>query len=215
MHPDGEPRPLIVGVLFIVIGWIYRAQGHLADHGAPGPAAARARAGRASFTVGMLASIGLPGLNGFVGEFLILIGTFLTHRWWAVVATAGVVLAAIYMLWAYQQTFHHEPDPAERQDPRTSAWREGAVVAPLVVLIIFSRRLPEAGARPDHALGEPAACQRRRDRPRRLSSPPWTASVRRRRPAGGPDRPSSSGRRVRPWTSRTCSRSFRTQADSR
>ncbi len=50
----------------------------------------------AVFTVVMLASIGLPGLNGFVSEFLILAGTFLTHRWWAVVATVGVILAAVY-----------------------------------------------------------------------------------------------------------------------
>jgi len=57
----------------------------------------------AVFTVVMMASIGLPGLNGFVSEFLILSGTFLVHRWWAVAATFGVVLAALYLLWAYQQ----------------------------------------------------------------------------------------------------------------
>ncbi len=67
----------------------------------------------AVFTVVMLASIGLPGLNGFVSEFLVLSGTFLTHRWWAVVATVGVVVAAIYLLWAYQQVFHGEVDPAK------------------------------------------------------------------------------------------------------
>jgi formate hydrogenlyase subunit 3/multisubunit Na+/H+ antiporter MnhD subunit len=53
-----------------------------------------------------------------------------------VVATGGVVLAAIYMLWAYQQAFHHEPDPANAQTPDIT-WREAAVVAPLVVLIVF------------------------------------------------------------------------------
>ena len=46
------------------------------------------------FTVAMMASIGVPGLNGFVGEFLILIGTFVAHRWWAVVASHRVVIAA-------------------------------------------------------------------------------------------------------------------------
>jgi len=48
--------------------------------------------------------IGLPGLSGFVSEYLILIGTFATHSWWAVVATFGVVAAALYLLWAYQRS---------------------------------------------------------------------------------------------------------------
>ena len=85
----------------------------------------------------MLASIGVPGLNGFVGEFLILAGTFLTHRWWAVVATVGVILAAVYLLWAYQQAFHGKPEPRDRRDPRTSPGSEGLVLAPLVVLIVL------------------------------------------------------------------------------
>ncbi len=126
---------LIVAVLFIVIGWIYERRGtwqtsELRGLQRPAPVLA------ATFTVGMLASIGLPGLNGFVGEFLILLGTFLTHRWWAVVATAGVVLAAIYLLWAYQQAFHREPDP-QSASTRDLSWREGVVVAPLVVIIFF------------------------------------------------------------------------------
>jgi len=88
------------------------------------------------FTVVMLASIGVPGLNGFVGEFLILAGTFLTHRWWAVVATAGVVLAAVYLLWAYQQAFQGKP-AAESAAVRDLSWREGLVLAPLVILIVL------------------------------------------------------------------------------
>src|SRR6185437_11251054 len=63
----------------------------------------------AFFTVVMLASIGVPGLNGFIGEFLLLAGTFVTHRWYAVVATTGVIVAAVYFLWAYQQSFHGAP----------------------------------------------------------------------------------------------------------
>ena len=69
------------------------------------------------FTLAMMASIGVPGLNGFVGEFLILIGTFVAHRWWAVVATAGVVIAAVYLLWAYQQVFHGEPTEEDTATP--------------------------------------------------------------------------------------------------
>jgi NADH-quinone oxidoreductase subunit M len=88
------------------------------------------------FTLVMLASIGVPGLNGFVGEFLILAGTFLTHRWWAVVATAGVVLAAVYLLWAYQQAFQGKPT-IEAGAVHDLSWREGLTLAPLVILIVL------------------------------------------------------------------------------
>ena len=88
------------------------------------------------FTVVMLSSIGLPGLNGFVGEFLILVGSFLTRRWWAVVATVGVILAALYLLWAYQRVFHGEPDE-DNADVADMTWREGLVMAPLLGLIVF------------------------------------------------------------------------------
>jgi NADH-quinone oxidoreductase subunit M len=125
---------LITAALFLLIGWIYerRRTWQLPElRGLQRPAPVMA----AAFTVAMMASLGLPGLNGFVGEFLILSGTFLTHRWWAVVATVGVVLAALYLLWAYQQAFHHEPDPPVAAT-RDLSWREGAIIAPLVVLII-------------------------------------------------------------------------------
>jgi len=86
--------------------------------------------------VAMMASIGLPGRNGFVSEFLILSGTFLPHRWWAVVATFGVVIAALYLLWAYQQAFHHKPDPANAA-VRDLGWTERVVIAPLLILIVL------------------------------------------------------------------------------
>jgi NADH-quinone oxidoreductase subunit M len=88
------------------------------------------------FTVVMLSSIGLPGLNGFVGEFLILLGSFPTRRWWAVVATVGVILAAVYLLWAYQRVFHGAPDEANAGMPDMDR-RELLVVAPLLAAIVF------------------------------------------------------------------------------
>jgi NADH-quinone oxidoreductase subunit M len=84
----------------------------------------------------MLSSIGLPGTNGFAGEFLILVGSFLTRRWFTVVAAAGVILAALYLLWAYQRVFHGEPDEENATMPDMS-WREGLVMAPLLGLIVF------------------------------------------------------------------------------
>jgi NADH-quinone oxidoreductase subunit M len=96
----------------------------------------------AVFTLVMLSSIGLPGLNGFVGEFLILLGAFNAHRWWAVVAASGVILAALYLLWAYQRVFHGPAhgDNAEMPDLRI---REGLVLAPLLALIVFMGVYPK------------------------------------------------------------------------
>ena len=94
------------------------------------------------FTVAMMASIGVPGLNGFVGEFLVLIGTFVAHRWWAVAAIMGVIAAAIYLLWAYQQVFHGQPT-AEDAKTRDLGWNERLIVAPLIILIVFLGVFPK------------------------------------------------------------------------
>ena len=126
---------IVTAALFLLIGWIYdRRQtwqvSELRGLQAPAPVLAGA------FTVAMLASIGLPGLNGFVSEFLVLSGAFLGHRWWAVVATFGVVLAALYLLWAYQQVFHGKVDLANSRT-RDLSWAERVVIAPLILVIVF------------------------------------------------------------------------------
>ena len=123
------------GALFLLVGLIYerrhtREISELKGLQKPAPILA------AVFTVVMLSSIGLPGLNGFVGEFLILIGSFLTVRWWTVVAALGVILAALYLLWAYQRVFHGEPDEANAKI-RDLKFTEGLVMAPLLGLIVF------------------------------------------------------------------------------
>ncbi len=87
------------------------------------------------FTLLMLATMGLPGLSGFVGEYLILIGTFGTHAWWALAATLGVVASAAYWLWAYQRSFHGAVDATNAELPDVSS-RERAAVVPMVVLIV-------------------------------------------------------------------------------
>jgi len=126
---------LYTSALFILIALLYRRLGTFSVTDMRG-LQRRVPVLAGVFTVVMLASIGVPGLNGFVGEFLILAGTFLTHRWWAVVATAGVVLAAIYLLWAYQQAFQGKPS-IEAGAIRDLTWREGLILAPLVVLIVL------------------------------------------------------------------------------
>ncbi len=126
---------LIVGALFILIGFIYERRGTWQANEMTGlQKVAPVMAGL--FTVVMMASIGVPGLNGFVSEFLVLSGTFITHRWWAVVAVVGVIVAAIYLLWAYQQVFHGVPK-GEDAKMKDLGWPERLVIAPLIILIVF------------------------------------------------------------------------------
>src|SRR4029078_4559824 len=79
---------------------------------------------------------GLPGFSGFVGEFLALLGAFLTSRWYAVVAATGVILAAVYWLWAVQRAFTGEPDDTNSAT-RDIGFREICTVAPLLGLSLF------------------------------------------------------------------------------
>jgi NADH-quinone oxidoreductase subunit M len=88
------------------------------------------------FVVATFASIGLPGFSGFIGEFLALLGTFLTRRWYAVIAATGVILAAVYLLWAVQRAFTGEPDE-ENQKTREIGVREFCTVVPLLALSLF------------------------------------------------------------------------------
>ena len=126
---------LSTGALFLLVGMIYerRHTREIAELGGlqkPAPLLA------AAFMVVMLSSIGLPGLNGFVGEFLTLVGAFAAHRWWAVVAATGVIIAALYLLWAYQRVFH---GPAEGDNATMAdlTVREGLVLVPFIAGIVF------------------------------------------------------------------------------
>ena len=129
------------GALFLLVGMIYERR-HTRQIDELGGLQKAAPVMAAVFTVVMLSSIGLPGLNGFVGEFLVLVGAFNAHRWWAVIAAAGVILASLYLLWAYQRVFHGpaEGDNAEMPDLRL---REGLVMAPLLALIVFMGVYPK------------------------------------------------------------------------
>ena len=122
------------GALFLLVGMLYeRRHTRQIDELAGIQSAAPVYAG--VFTLMMLSSVGVPGLNGFVGEFLILIGSFETRRWWTVIAATGVILAALYLLWAYQRVFHGPPAAADRT---TADLRRGelATLAPFVIAVV-------------------------------------------------------------------------------
>jgi NADH-quinone oxidoreductase subunit M len=126
---------LSTGALFFLVGMIYERR-HTREIRELSGLQKAVPVMAAVFLFVMMSSIGLPGLNGFVGEFLILIGTFITHRWWAVVGASGVILAAVYLLWAYQRVFHGVPtgDNATMTD---MTWKERGMMVPLAAAIVF------------------------------------------------------------------------------
>ena len=129
------------GALFLLVGMIYERR-HTRQISELRGLQQVAPVFAAAFMVVMLSSIGVPGLNGFVGEYLILIGSFLTARWWVVVAATGVILAALYLLWAYQRVFHGEPDEENRSFAELR-WREGLLLLPFIGIIVFTGIYPK------------------------------------------------------------------------
>src|SRR5581483_5926664 len=124
------------GALFLLVGVIYerRHTRLLADYGG----IARTMPLYATlFVIAMLSSVGLPGLNGFVGEFLILAGSFKTHPAATIIAATGVILASIYLLWLVQRVFFGPVVNEENKKIPEIAWNEVAAMAPLIVMMVW------------------------------------------------------------------------------
>lgn len=133
---------LTTGALFLLVGMLYerRHTKQIADFGGlqkSMPIFAGV------FLFSTFASIGLPGLNGFVGEFLVLVGSYATLPGFAIIAASGVVLAAIYMLWAYERVFTGEPDNPDNVDVPDLNLREILIFVPLIVLILVLGMYPK------------------------------------------------------------------------
>jgi NADH-quinone oxidoreductase subunit M len=124
------------GALFLMVGVIYerRHTRLLADYGG---LATAMPVYATLFVISMLSSVGLPGLNGFVGEFLILSGTFKTYPVYAVIAASGVILAAIYLLWLIQKVFYGPVTNEENTKVREIAWNEIAAMVPLIIMMVW------------------------------------------------------------------------------
>ncbi len=127
---------LTTGALFLLVGMLYerRHTKMIAEFGGI-QKVMPIFAGFFLFTA--FASIGLPGLNGFVGEFLVLMGSYATLPVHTMIAASGVVLAAVYMLWAYERVFTGVPDKEENRLLSDLTPREIGILAPLAVLIIL------------------------------------------------------------------------------
>ena len=127
---------LTTGALFLLVGMIYERR-HTKQISELGGLQKVMPIYAGFFLFMALASIGLPGLNGFVGEFLVLVGSYPTLPVLAVIAASGVVLAAIYLLWAYQRVFTGEPELEENKGLSDLSAREVSLLAPLAVLVLM------------------------------------------------------------------------------
>jgi NADH-quinone oxidoreductase subunit M len=127
---------LSTGALFFLIGMLYERR-HTRDIAAFGGIAKVIPLFSLVFTVVSLSSIGLPGLNGFVGEFLVLLGSFGRFPWATGIATTGVIFAAAYLLWALQRIIFNKLDKPENEALTDLTPREWVVLAPLLAGIIW------------------------------------------------------------------------------
>jgi NADH-quinone oxidoreductase subunit M len=143
---------LTTGALFLLVGVIYeRTHDRLIAH--MGGINGRLPAYAALFGFFTFASIGLPGLSGFIGEFLVVLGAFRANGWLAAAAMTVVIASAAYMLWMYQRAFFTVPsDWMRRVWPRLNTMTpiEWASVAPLVVLTVVLGVFPALVLEPIH-----------------------------------------------------------------
>jgi NADH-quinone oxidoreductase subunit M len=133
---------LSTGALFLLVGMIYDRT-HTRDLGRMGGLAISMPVLAGVFLFVALSSIGLPGLNGFIGEFLVLLGTFVTNKVYAVIGVTAVVLGAIYMLWAYQRAMHGTIRAEEHRLLPDLNLREYLILAPILAGILFIGIFPK------------------------------------------------------------------------
>ncbi|MEA3297576.1 MAG: NADH-quinone oxidoreductase subunit M [candidate division Zixibacteria bacterium] len=124
------------GALFLVVGMLYERR-HTRLIEDFGGIAKVMPFYSAVFMIVTLSSIGLPLTNGFVGEFLILLGAFKANNVYGIIAGSGVVLSACYMLWMFQRVFFGKVTRPENEKLKDIDWRERLVIIPLVVLIFW------------------------------------------------------------------------------
>jgi NADH-quinone oxidoreductase subunit M len=138
---------LVSGALFLVVGVVYdrlhtreiERYGGLADN-MPGYALL--------FMVFTMASVGLPGTSGFVGEFLSSVGTYKASTWGAIAATTGIILGAAYMLWLYWRICFGKARHADAAAMPDLSAREWALLAPIAVFVFWMGIYPETFMRP-------------------------------------------------------------------
>jgi NADH-quinone oxidoreductase subunit M len=124
------------GALFVIVGFLYERRHSLeiADYGGVASAAPWLTT---AFVITTLASIGLPTLNNFIGEYLILQGTAYVNFRWVVFAAIGIILSACYMLWMVQRVFYGEASHEVTHHVYDLSRREWAAVIPLIIMMVW------------------------------------------------------------------------------
>jgi NADH-quinone oxidoreductase subunit M len=126
----------VSSALFLCVGVVYDRL-HTREIGRYGGMATNMPNYAVMFMVFMLASVGLPGTSGFVGEFLTMQGAFISNTWYAFLAATGIILGAAYMLWLYRRLFY---GPLNKDDVRAMPdlnLREYAMFVPLLLLVLW------------------------------------------------------------------------------
>jgi NADH-quinone oxidoreductase subunit M len=124
------------GALFLLVGMLYDRR-HTHRIGEFGGLATPMPIFSALYLFACLSSLGLPMLNGFVGEFLILLGTFAKHPWWAAMASTGVVLSAVYLLWSYQRVIYGAVTAEKNRSLPDATRRERVILFALAAVILW------------------------------------------------------------------------------
>lgn len=133
---------VVTGALFLGIGMVYERT-HTRKISDYGGLATNMPVFGSFFLLFTLASVGLPGTNGFIGELLILLGSFLTKPWVAFIAASGLIIGAWYMLWLYQRIFFNPVNPRWNGIRELDA-REVATFLPMVILIFWIGLYPNS-----------------------------------------------------------------------
>jgi NADH-quinone oxidoreductase subunit M len=134
---------VVSGALFLCVGVVYDRL-HTREIARYGGLVQNMPRYAVVFMLMMLASVGLPGTSGFVGEFLILIGAFQDNTWVAVLATIGIILGAAYMLWLYRRVVFGKITRDDVKGMLDLSPREVAIFAPLVLVVLWMGIYPSS-----------------------------------------------------------------------
>ncbi len=135
------------GALFLIVGMIYERR-HTRLIAEFGGLSKVMPVFAVFFMIFTLSSVGLPGLNGFIGEFLILLGSFKVFPWYTVFAASGVIFAAVYMLWMFQRVMFGEVTNPKNRVLKDLSLREVFVLVPLVIFVVWIGVYPNTFLKP-------------------------------------------------------------------
>jgi NADH-quinone oxidoreductase subunit M len=140
---------IVSGALFLCVGVVYDRM-HTREIAAYGGLVNRMPLYAFVFMLFTMASVGLPGTSGFVGELLVLVGAYQANTWVCLLAATGMVLGAAYMLWLYRRIIFGKLEKADLMGMLDLSRREVAVFAPLVVIVLWMGIYPASFLEPMH-----------------------------------------------------------------